>query len=84
MSTSGYRVPIHRSLPQPMLLAGVPRRFAILNGTLLAAITLWLPVWWFIPFSLVAHAVARHFSKKDPYFFEVMIRHLRQKRFYSA
>jgi len=28
--------------------------------------------------------VAVFFAKKDPYFFDVILRHLRQKRFYSV
>jgi type IV secretory pathway TrbD component len=29
----GYFAPVHRSLTEPILLAGAPRAFAILNGT---------------------------------------------------
>ena len=34
----GFSVPVHRSLTQPILLGGAPREFAILNGTLAAAL----------------------------------------------
>ena len=41
----GYEAPVHRSLTEPILLAGAPRAVAILNGTLSAAIGLGLRLW---------------------------------------
>ena len=41
-STPGFEVPLHRALTEPILIAGAPRSFAILNGTLSAAIGLGL------------------------------------------
>lgn len=38
----GFTVPVHRALTEPILLAGAPRAFAILNGTLAGAIGLGL------------------------------------------
>ena len=37
MATDGFEMPIHRSLTQQIMLAGVPREIAILNGTAVAA-----------------------------------------------
>lgn len=34
----GFEVPIHRSLTQPILMGGVPRDIALLNGTITAAL----------------------------------------------
>src|SRR4026208_701224 len=44
-SLPGYEVPLHRALTEPILIAGAPRAFAILNGTLAAAIGLGLRPW---------------------------------------
>ena len=41
----GYEVPMHRSLTEPVLIAGAPRSFTILNGTLSAAVGLGLRLW---------------------------------------
>ena len=41
----GYEVPLHRSLTEAILIAGAPRNFVILNGTLSAAIGLGLRLW---------------------------------------
>lgn len=84
MATPGYRIAIHNSLTQPILMAGVPRRFAILNGTLCAAFVLGLQAIMTLPIFLLVHGVAVYLTKKDPYFFDVMVRHLRQKTFYRT
>jgi len=79
-SLAGFEVPLHRSLTQPILMAGVPRAIAILNGTIAAALGLGLQLWvaglvlW-----LVGHTVAAFAAKRDPDFASVLARHLRQK-----
>ncbi len=63
----GYEVPMHRSLTEPVLIAGAPRSFAILNGTLSAAVGLGLRLWiaglvlW-----LVGHTVAVWVTRQSP------------------
>lgn len=79
-TTPGYEVVLHRSLTEPILLAGSPRNFAILNGTLAASIGLGLRLWlaglliW-----LAAHAIAVWVTRKDPAFLTVLSRHARHK-----
>lgn len=74
----GFEVPVHRALTEPVLLAGAPRAFAIVNGTLAAAIGLGLRLWiagmalW-----LIGHAFAVWAAKRDPHFVEVVRRHVR-------
>jgi type IV secretion system protein VirB3 len=76
----GYEVLMHRSLTEPVLIAGAPRSFAILNGTLSAAVGLGLRLWiaglvlW-----LTGHAVAVWVTRKDPAFLTVLSRHARHK-----
>ena len=76
----GYEVPRHRSLTEPVLIAGAPRSFTILNGTLSAAVGLGLRLWiagmvlW-----LASHAVAVWVTRKDPAFLTVLSRHARHK-----
>ncbi|HJZ31007.1 MAG TPA: VirB3 family type IV secretion system protein [Hyphomicrobiaceae bacterium] len=76
----GFEVALHRALTEPILIAGAPRNFAILNGTLAAAIGLGLRVWlagaaiW-----LVGHAIAVWVTHKDPAFLIVLSRHARHK-----
>jgi type IV secretion system protein TrbD len=76
----GYEVALHRALTEPILIAGAPRSFAILNGTLAAAIGVGLRVWiagaliW-----LIGHALAAWVTRKDPAFLTVLSRHARHK-----
>lgn len=84
MATPGYRIRLHSSLVSPILLLGVPRRFAIINGTLCAALVLGLHAIYLLPIFVIIHIIAMVLAKKDPDFFEVMLRHLRQKRFYDV
>ena len=78
--TPGYEVVLHRSLTEPILLAGAPRSFAILNGTLAASIGLGLRLWlaglliW-----LLGHAIGVWVTRKDPAFLTVLSRHARHK-----
>ena len=79
-SIPGFEVALHRSLTEPILLAGAPRSFAILNGTLAAAIGLGLRLW--IPGLIVwlaGHTLAVWVTRKDPAFLTVLSRHARHK-----
>jgi len=82
--TPGYRIKIHNSLTTPILLAGAPRQFAILNATLGAALILGLHAFYLLPLFVIFHLTAVFFAKKDPYFFEIVLRHLRQKKYYRT
>jgi type IV secretion system protein VirB3 len=74
----GFEVPVHRALTEPILLAGAPRSVAIVNGTLSAAIGLGLRLWiaglvlW-----AIGHMAAVWATKRDPFFVDVVRRHLR-------
>ena len=76
----GFESPLHRSLTEPILLAGAPRAIAIVNGTIAAALGLGLRLWiaglllW-----VVGHSIAVFAAKRDPDFVEVLRRHLRHK-----
>lgn len=76
----GYSIPIHRSLTEPILMAGAPRGVAILNGTIAAAVGLGLQMWVAgIVLWIVGQGAAVYAAKKDPKFLEVGIRHLKHK-----
>lgn len=76
---TGFEIPLHRSLTEPILLGGAPRTVAIANGTLAAAVgfglQLWLPgifLW------LVGHVLAVWGARLDPQFMQVFARHIKQ------
>jgi type IV secretion system protein VirB3 len=73
---------MHLALTQPMLISGVPRSFAILNLTVSLVLALGLHLWWLgIPLGLAVHAAAVWLTKRDPWWFDVLRRHLRMPRF---
>lgn len=77
---NGYEIPLHRSLTEPILMAGAPRAAAILIGTIAAALALGLRLW--IPGLLVwisGHTAAVMAAKADPDFIAVAMRALRHK-----
>ncbi|WP_158912764.1 VirB3 family type IV secretion system protein [Caulobacter sp. S45] len=81
----GLEIAFHNALSEPITIAGVPRMVAILNGTMAAVITLGLQVPWLgIPLGLAVHTVAFWLTKTDPYFFDHLRRHLRQKPYLDA
>jgi len=81
----GYSVPVHRSLTEPIMMAGAPRGVAILNGTIAAAVGLGLQMWIAgIILWLIGQAAAVYAAKKDPKFLEVGVRHLKHKGYLSC
>ncbi|MFG1352625.1 VirB3 family type IV secretion system protein [Xanthobacter autotrophicus] len=75
---SGFSVPVHRALTEPILLGGAPRAIAILNGTLAAALGLGLRLWLVgLALGAVGHLAAVWAARRDPMFVEVTRRHLR-------
>jgi len=78
--SSGFEIPLYRSLTEPILLGGVPRTVAITNGTLAAAVGLGLQLW--IPgiaLWLLGHALAVAATRADAQFMPVFARHLKQR-----
>ena len=76
----GFEVPLHRALTEPILLGGVPRTFAIANGTLAAAVGLGLQMWLpGLALALLGHALGAWGAKVDPAFMPVLARHLKQR-----
>lgn len=81
----GFEVPIHASLGSPILLGGAPRGLAIVNGTIAAAVGLGLQQWLVgIVLWAVGHSVAVMAARSDPDFAPVLIRHLRQKGYFTC
>lgn len=81
---TGFVVPVHRSVTEPIFLGGAPRAVAILNGTLAAALGLGLRLWIAgLVFWAVGHTAAVWAARRDPLFVDVVRRHLRIPSFLS-
>jgi type IV secretion system protein VirB3 len=76
----GFEVPIHRSLTEPILVAGLPRGFAFLLWTPGMVIILGLYQLWFLPLQLALHFLFAALTKREPHFFEIFLRAIRAHR----
>ena len=84
-SIDGFELPLHVALTQPILMGGAPRTFAILNGTLALVIGMGLHLWWLgFPLGVALHAAAVVMGKRDPLWFDVFRRHLRQPTYFAS
>jgi type IV secretion system protein TrbD len=77
---AGLEVPLHRSLTQPILFAGLPRNLGLLLWTSTSAFALGLHQLWVAPVALVLHFVFGAMARQDPFFFDVIVRAAGQRR----
>jgi type IV secretory pathway TrbD component len=81
----GFEVPFHNSLAEPIMLGGVPRMYMIGNFVFTMELCLGMGVWWLgIPAGILIHAIGYALTKRDPYFFGTLSKHLRQKPYWDA
>jgi type IV secretion system protein VirB3 len=67
------------------MLGGAPRGLAIVNGTIAAALGLGLQQWLVgIAFWAIGHSVAVFAARRDPDFAPILLRHLRQKGYWTC
>lgn len=80
----GFVVPVHRSLTQPILVGGAPREFAIMNGTIGAALLFGLHSFFAVPVCIVLHLGAVALTRHDPAFLDTFRRHINHKSYYGV
>jgi type IV secretory pathway TrbD component len=80
LENDGLEVPLHRSLTQPILVAGLPRNLGLLLWTATAAFALGLHQLWVLPIALLLHIAFAAMAKRDPFFFDVIVRAVGQRR----
>lgn len=77
----GFEVPVHRSLVEPMLMAGLPRTVALVLWTTTAAVAFGLRQIWVLPIGIALHVLCAAITRADPYLFEILMPALKlQKR----
>ena len=69
----GLEVPLHRSIVEPMLLAGLPRAVALVLWTAVGAFSFGLHQLWVLPIGIVLHLGAAAATKADPHFFDIVL-----------
>ncbi len=76
--TPGYEIGFHGALSEPIAIAGVPRAVAVLIGTLTAILALGLQAPWLgLPLGSGLYVLALWLTRRDPYVFDLLRRHLR-------
>ena len=68
----GLEVPLHRSLVEPMLLAGLPRTVALVLWTRVGAFAFGLHQIWVLPLGIVVHLAAAAATRADPYVLDIV------------
>jgi type IV secretion system protein VirB3 len=73
----GWDLPVAQALAEPVMMAGMPREYAILMGTVAVVLGLALRIWWLgLTWWAVAHAIGLYAARIDKRFFHVLRRHL--------
>lgn len=73
----GWELPVAQALAEPVMMAGMPREYAILMGTVAVVLGLALRIWWLgLTWWAIAHAVGLYTARIDKRFFHVLRRHL--------
>jgi len=81
---SGLGSRVHASLLTPDLRGGVPRRPAILNGTLTAAVFQATYIWWVIGLGIGVHWVMAQMTKRDKEWFQIAVKYWKTPRVYTV
>ncbi len=79
-ATEGLEVPLHRSLVEPMMVAGLPRTVSLVLWTTVCAFAFGLRQIWVLPIGLALHLVCVAAAKADPYIFEILALALKAHR----
>ena len=74
----GYVIPLHRSLTQRQLMAGVPPTLVILNATMTLAAAMAFASVWVVPVGFALHLATVSVCREDPELMEVLAIYLKQ------
>jgi type IV secretory pathway TrbD component len=68
----GWEVPVHRSLTQPLLRAGLPPTLAIVIWSISAGAAFAYSQIWVVPIGALVHVACARLTRHDPYFFQIL------------
>lgn len=75
--------PLHQSLVEPLLIAGVEKPFAIVNATLTIALVGDLRMFGWLPIALLIHLILRRITLDDPFTRQIYVKYNRQADSYD-
>jgi type IV secretion system protein VirB3 len=73
----GFETAVHRSLIEPILLAGLPRNVALVLWTMTGALVMGMRQLWVLPVALAIHLPLMLITRREPFFFDFFFRALR-------
>jgi type IV secretory pathway TrbD component len=76
---SAYKKPVHRSLLQRELIGGIPQVGLFLLFFLGIIFAYGMRQYWTIVPIVLIFFLMRHFTKKDPWFIEILLENITQK-----
>lgn len=68
----GFRVPIHRSLTEPLMMGGIPRHLALLNGFLTFILVMGAHNLWVLPAGVLGHLILVGLYRRDKHMLSVI------------
>jgi len=80
----GFRIPIHRSLAEPVMMGGVPRNIAIANGVAIVSCVLGAQNLWVLPIGIISHVVLVALHRADKEILSILKRNLSKPSFLRA
>ncbi len=78
----GYYAPLHRSLTEPILVAGVPQNVAVCLAMAGAIFCLAWHIWALAPLVLITYGAAVVVCRRDPYILDIIMQNRGQKNRY--
>ena len=75
------KLAINKGLTDRVMMGGLPRNIMILGGTVAAALILGLQNLWLSLVALPVYIALQLLYRKDPYFLEILLRHINDDDF---
>lgn len=71
-------IPLHHAATERIMMGGLPRKGAILGGTMAASLVLGLHNLYVIPVITVIYIILTVLYRYDSYFIEILIAHIKE------
>jgi type IV secretion system protein VirB3 len=75
------KLAINKGLTDRVMMGGLPRNITILGGTVAAALILGLQNLWLSLIAVPVYIALQLLYRKDPYFLEILLRHINDDDF---
>jgi type IV secretory pathway TrbD component len=80
----GFRIAIHRSLTEPIMMGGVPRSIALANGIAVVSFVLGAHNLWILPIGIITHLILVALHRRDKAILSILKRNLSKPPFLRA